>query len=160
MAISVGDTVPDVEAQILGPDDMPKNVRTGDLLGKGKIVLFAVPGAFTPGCSRIHLPGFVEGHHHLAAKGVEKVVCTSVNDPWVMDAWSDSVGAEEIIMLADGNGAFAAAMGLTVDAAVFGLGERSQRYAAVIQDGVVEALRIDDGGEIRLSSCVSVLEIL
>ena len=160
MTIAIGDTIPDVEAQVLGPDDMPVKVQTGEMLGAGKVVLFAVPGAFTPGCSRIHLPGFVESHHHVAAKGVTKVVCTSVNDPWVMGAWSDSVGAEDIVMLADGNGDFAAAMGLTMDASVFGLGARSKRYAAVIQDGVVEAPRIDDDGDIRLSSCPSVLEIV
>ena len=160
MAISVGDTVPDVEAKILDTDGNPQSVRTGDLLGSGRVVLFAVPGAFTPGCSKVHLPGFVEGRDQLAAKGVDTVVCTSVNDAWVMDAWGRSAGAGDIVMLADGNGDLAEALGLTLDATGYGLGLRSMRYAAVIQDGVIEALEVDTTGQIEVSACSAILEIL
>ena len=160
MTIAVGDTIPDVEGKILDADGNPRSVQTGELMGTGRVVLFAVPGAFTPGCSRVHLPGFVAGRDDLAAKGVDKVVCTSVNDAWVMDAWGRSAGAGDIVMLADGNGDFAGALGLTMDATGYGLGQRSKRYAAVIQDGVVEALEVDAGGQIEASSCSAILGIL
>ena len=159
MAAAVGDRIPDVEAKILDAEGNPQSVRTGEVMGSGRVVLFAVPGAFTPGCSKVHLPGFVEGRDQLAAKGVSKVVCTSVNDAWVMDAWGRSAGADDIVMLADGNGDFAEAIGLTLDATGHGLGQRSKRYAAVIQDGVIEALEVD-GGEIEASTCSSILSIL
>ena len=107
---AVGDTIPDIEAKVLDADGNPQSVRTGELLGTGRVVLFAVPGAFTPGCSKVHLPGFVAGRDELAAKGVDKVVCTSVNDAWVMDAWGRSAGADDIVMLADGNGDLAEAL--------------------------------------------------
>ena len=160
MAAAVGDTIPDVEAKILDADGNPQSVRTGDVLGTGRVVLFAVPGAFTPGCSKVHLPGFVAGRDQLAAKGVDRVVCTSVNDAWVMDAWGSSAGAEDIVMLADGNGDLAGALGLTLDATGYGLGVRSMRYAAVIQDGVIEALEVDTTGQIEASTCSAILEIL
>jgi peroxiredoxin len=160
MTIAVGDTIPDVEGKILDAGGNPRSVQTGELMGTGRVVLFAVPGAFTPGCSRVHLPGFVAGRDELAAKGVDKVVCTSVNDAWVMDAWGRSAGADDIVMLADGNGDFAGALGLTMDATGYGLGLRSMRYAAVIQDGVVEALEVDAGGQIEASSCSAILGIL
>ena len=112
-----------------------------DVLGSGKVVLIAVPGAFTPTCSDHHLPGFVLRAEDLAAKGVETVACVSVNDAFVMGAWGQAQGADgKVIMLADGNGEFAAAMGLEMDGSGFGLGTRSQRYAAVIEDGVVTEL--------------------
>ena len=140
-------------------DGNPQSVRTGDVLGSGRVVLFAVPGAFTPGCSQVHLPGFIAGRDELAAKGVDKVVCTSVNDAFVMDAWGRSAGAGDIVMLADGNGYLAEALGLTLDATVYGLGQRSMRYAAVIQDGVIEALEVDTT-EIQASACSAILEIV
>ena len=157
MVASVGDTIPDVEVQVLGEDGMPQPVQTGDFLGTGKVVLFAVPGAFTPGCSKVHLPGFIDGADDLAGKGVDKVACVSVNDAWVMDAWGAAASAGEIVMLADGNGAFTEAMGLTLDASGFGLGSRSKRYAAVIQDGVIQSLDVDEGGGVEVSSCSAVL---
>ena len=118
------------------------------------------PGAFTPGCTHIHLPGFINGYDQLAAKGVDKVVCVAVNDPWVMEAWVEATGAEDILMLSDGNGEFAVAMELTMDATGFGLGMRSQRYAAVIEDGAITALRVEKGAGIDVSSCLAVLGIL
>ena len=142
MPAAVGDKVPDVEVRTLGADGMPQPIRTGEALGTGKVVLFAVPGAFTPGCTKIHLPGFVKGADELRAKGVDTIACVAVNDAWVMDAWAKSQGADDkILMLADGNGEFTEAMGLVFDGGVVGLGSRSQRYAAIIEDGVITATR-------------------
>lgn len=143
----------------MGPDG-PTKVRTGEVLGSGKVVLFAVPGAYTPGCSRVHLPGFVEQADELKGKGVAKIVCVSVNDPFVMDAWGKDQGVgDDIVMLADGNGDFTRAMGLEMDGTGFGLGQRSKRYAAVIEDGTITSLEVDDSG-IDVSSCSAVLERL
>ena len=156
-----GQPIPDVEVQVLGEDGFPQPVRTGEILGTGKVVLFAVPGAFTPGCTHVHLPSFIDGYEQLAAKGVEKVACISVNDPWVMEAWAEATGAGDIQMLADGNGDFAVSMELTMDATGFGLGMRSQRYAAVIQDGIIETLSVEPLlGEIDISSCHAILNTL
>ncbi|MCB0993911.1 MAG: peroxiredoxin [Acidimicrobiales bacterium] len=159
MSISVGDRVPDVEVRVMGDDGMPQAAQSGELLGSGKVVLFAVPGAFTPGCSKVHLPGFVAKADQLAGKGVDSVVCTAVNDAWVMDAWQKDQSADAITMMADGNGAFAAAMGLVLDVTGAGLGTRSKRYAAIIEDGVVTSIEVDEGG-IELSTCDAVLERL
>lgn len=157
MAIAVGDSIPDVEVKTMGPDG-PQAVRTGEVLGRGKVVLFAVPGAFTPGCSRVHLPGYVENREALSQKGVDAVVCVAVNDAWVMQAWADSqqVG-DKIVMLADGNADFARAMGLASDLTGFGLGQRSQRYAAVIEDGKVTSLEVEPEAGINVSSCQAML---
>jgi peroxiredoxin len=157
MTIKVGDRVPDVDVWTMTPEG-PKQVRTGEVLGAGKVVLFGVPGAFTPGCSNIHLPGFVRGADELAAKGVTKIVCTAVNDAWVMAAWAQAQRADErILMLADGSATFASAMGLTLDATSFGLGVRTQRYAAVIEDGVVTSLEVEPDPGVSVSSCDAVL---
>jgi peroxiredoxin len=158
MAIAVGDKVPDVEVRTLGDDGMPQAVRTGDVLGTGKVVLFAVPGAFTPGCSMVHLPGFVQRADEVLAKGVDRIACIAVNDAWVMDAWGKSQGAgDKILMLADGNGEFTKAMGLEFDGGGVGLGTRSQRYSAVIEDGVVNQLDVEPKPGVDVSSCESVL---
>jgi glutaredoxin/glutathione-dependent peroxiredoxin len=160
MAIDVGDPVPDLDVWTL-TEEGPKAVRTGEVLGTGTVVLFAVPGAFTPGCSKIHLPGFVRGADDLAAKGVDRIACTAVNDAWVMDEWSHAQGADgRILMLADGNGDFARAMGLTLDASGAGLGVRSQRYVAVIEDGVITSLDVEPGPGVDVSSCDAVLSRL
>ena len=157
MSIAVGDKVPDVEVKTMGPEG-PQSVRTGEVLGSGKVVLFAVPGAFTPGCSKIHLPGYVEHGDELKAKGVSTIACIAVNDPWVMQAWGDAQGATgKIVMLADGNGDFAKAMGLEVDLSVAGLGSRSQRYAAVIDDGVITSLDVEPNPGVDVSKCENVL---
>ncbi|MCU1360548.1 MAG: Redoxin domain protein, partial [Ilumatobacteraceae bacterium] len=133
-------------------------VSTGTVLGTGRVVLFAVPGAFTPGCSRVHLPGYVANSAELKAKGVDTIACVSVNDAWVMQAWGESQNVgDDIVMLGDGSATFTAAMGLEMDASGFGLGTRSKRYAAVIQDGVIESLEVEEGGGISVSACESVL---
>jgi len=161
MAIAVGDKIPDVEAKVLGDDGMPAAVNTGELLGSGKVVLFAVPGAFTPGCTKVHLPGYVAGAEALAGKGVDKIVCVGVNDAWTMDAWAESQGAKgKITMLADGNATFTQAMGLAFDGSGYGLGTRSQRYAAVIEDGIITKLQVEDGPGVEVSSCENVLAAL
>jgi len=157
MSVGVGDQVPDVEVQLMG-EEGPVTARTGELLGSGRVVLFAVPGAFTPGCSKIHLPGFVSQADELAAKGVDKIACVAVNDPWVMQAWGDSQGVgDKIVMVADGSARFAEAMGLTTDMTGSGLGVRSRRYAAVIEDGVVKNLDVEQERGVNVSSCEAVL---
>ncbi|WP_419923260.1 peroxiredoxin [Candidatus Poriferisodalis sp.] len=157
MAIEVGEQIPDVVLRVLDESGMPAPVQSSEMLGSGKVVLFAVPGAFTPGCTNVHLPGYVEGADELAGKGVDKIVCVSVNDAWTMHAWAQANGAQGIQMAADGNGEFAEAMGLVMDGSGFGLGTRSRRYAAVIEDGTVTALEVEPGGGIEVSSCSAVL---
>lgn len=141
--------------------DGPKPVRTGEVLGKGKVVLFAVPGAFTPTCSDYHLPGFVTRAEDLKAKGVDTIACISVNDAFVMAAWGreHEVG-DDVLMLADGNGTFTTAVGLELDGTGFGLGRRSQRYALVIDDGVVTRVAVEPGPGLDVSSAESVLATL
>ena len=155
MTISVGDRLPDVELRTMTPDG-PSVVKSGDVLGTGKVVLFAVPGAFTPGCSNVHLPGFVERADELKVKGVTTIACVAVNDPFVMDAWGKAHGADDILLLSDGNGDFTAAMGLELDGSGFGLGKRSKRYAAIVEDGVLTTLDVDERG-IDLSTCSNIL---
>ena len=159
MAINVGDAVPDIEVRVLDEGGMPTSVQTGDVLGAGKVVLFAVPGAFTIGCTMVHLPTFVEGASDLAGEGVDTIACIAVNDAWVMGAWGKAHGSDDITMLADGNGEFAAAMGLTMDGSGLGLGSRSKRYAAVIEDGTITHLAVDEGG-IEVSTCSAVLDAI
>jgi peroxiredoxin len=158
MAIEVGDKIPDVELHTPDADGNPKPISTGEALGSGKVVLFAVPGAFTPGCSKVHLPGYVERAGELKAKGVDTIACVAVNDAWVMDAWRKDQGADDILMLADGSGKFTEAMGLVMDGSAFGLGKRSQRYAAVIEDGVITNLDVEEKPGVDVSSCEKVLE--
>lgn len=157
MTIEVGARIPDVAVQTM-QDDKPATVQTGELLGSGKVVLFAVPGAFTPGCSKLHLPGFVSGQSDLRDKGVDTIACVSVNDAWVMHAWGEDQGVGDgIVMLADGNGEFTDAMGLSFDGSGGGLGTRSQRYAAVIEDGVITSLDVEPAPGVDVSSCSNVL---
>jgi peroxiredoxin len=157
MAISVGDPIPDVKIMTMTPDG-PKPAQSADVLGKGKVVLFAVPGAFTPTCSEKHLPGFVVRSDDLKAKGVDTVACIAVNDAFVMGAWGAQQDPDgEITFLADGNGDFTAAMGLELDGSGFGLGTRSQRYAAILDDGVVTELLVEPGPGLDVSSAESVL---
>jgi peroxiredoxin len=160
MPIAVGDTIPDIQVMTTGPDG-PTHVQTADVLGTGKVVLFAVPGAFTPTCSDYHLPSYVIRHEDLEAKGVETVACISVNDPFVMDAWGkDQHVGDTVVMLADGNGDFAKAIGLEMDGSGFGLGTRSQRYAMVIEDGVVTTLNVEPGAGLTVSAADAILEAL
>lgn len=145
MAIQVGDQLPNIELQVMGSNG-PEKVQTGDLFAGKKVVLFAVPGAFTPTCSAAHLPGFVVDADKLKAKGVDSIICTSVNDTFVMDAWGKAHNAEQIVMLADGLAELAKAVGLTQDRTASQMGIRSQRYAMIVNDGVVEVLNIDEKG--------------
>ena len=152
MSIKVGDTLPDatfMEMTANGPE--PRT--TADIFAGKTVALFAVPGAYTPTCSARHLPGFVDHLDDLKAKGVDDVVCTAVNDVFVMGAWGKSAGADgKVRMLADGNGAFAKALGLELDASGFGMGQRSQRYSMIVKDGVVSELNIEEPGDFKVSS--------
>ena len=143
MAIATGDRLPDVKVMTLTSSG-PTPVQTAEVLGTGKVVLFAVPGAFTPTCSDHHLPSFVIRNEDLRAKGVDTIACISVNDAFVMGAWGESQNVGDgVLMLADGNGEFTKALGLEMDGTGFGLGIRSQRYAMVIDDGVVTLLYLE-----------------
>lgn len=161
MPIKVGDKVPDVKIKAM-IDGKMQDVSTGELFAGKKVVLFAVPGAFTPTCSEQHLPGFIANARKLKDKGVDLIACTSVNDAFVMDAWGKAQGAagKEIMMLADGNAEFAKAMGLEMDGKGIGFGTRSQRYAAVIEDGVIKALNVEKPMKFEVSSADAILNEL
>ena len=156
MSIKPGDRIPDVTIKTMGPEG-PTDITTADIFGDKKVVLFALPGAFTPGCSMAHLPGYVVNADKIKAKGVDTIACLSVNDAFVMDAWGKAQNAEEILMLADGNGAFTDAVGLTLDASGFGMGNRSQRYAMVVNDGVVASLHVETGPGVEASAAETIL---
>jgi peroxiredoxin len=154
--IKVGDTIPSMTLKRIGASGM-EEVST-DALFKGKVVLFSVPGAFTPTCSMKHLPGFIDKAADFAAKGVDRVVCLAVNDPFVMKAWSDHNKAEgKVEMLPDGNAAFTKALGLEMDGSGFGLGTRGQRFALYAEDGVVKDLQVEKPGAFEVSSAESML---
>ena len=158
--IETGQTLPDVELMHATPDG-PQKVRTHELFGQGKSVIFAVPGAFTPTCSARHLPGFVDHADDLKAKGVDRIACVSVNDAFVMQAWGESADAgDKVTLLGDGNAEFAEALGLTMDGSGFGMGKRSQRYAMVVEDGKVADLFVEEGGGFEVSSAEHVLSKL
>jgi peroxiredoxin len=160
MTIAIGDRIPDVELMTM-TEKGPNRVMTSEVLGTGKVVLFAVPGAYTPTCSDHHLPGYVLRAEELRAKGVGTIACVSVNDPFVMGAWGrDKNVGSDVLMLADGNGAFTEAVGLEMDGSLFGLGKRSQRYAAIIEDGVVTGLFVEPSSGLDVSSAESVLAAL
>jgi glutaredoxin/glutathione-dependent peroxiredoxin len=160
MTIAVGDHVPDVTLMTLR-EETPTPVQSADALGHGKVVLFAVPGAFTPTCSDYHLPGFVIRADDLRAKGVDVIACLAVNDAFVMGAWGrDQNVGDKVLMLADGNGEFTKAVGLEMDGTGFGLGIRSQRYAAILEDGVVRSLFVESSPGLDVSSAESVLGAL
>ena len=152
MSIAVGDKLPEstfMEMTANGPEP----VSSADVFAGKTVALFAVPGAYTPPCSAKHLPGFVEKQGDLAAKGVDEIVCTSVNDVFVMGAWGKDNGVDgKIRMLADGNGTFAAALGLEMDGSGFGMGQRSQRYSMLVEDGTVKELNGEQGGGFEVSS--------
>lgn len=159
MAVQVGDSIPEVTLKVMG-EKGPEDLSTKELFSGKKVVLFAVPGAFTPTCSAAHLPGFVANADKIKEKGVDAIVCLSVNDAFVMDAWGKGSNAEELIMAADGNGDFTKAMGLEMDASGFGLGLRSQRYALVAEDGKITALNLEKGGAFEVSSAEAIMEAL
>jgi len=144
MSIQIGDSLPSIDLKTPRSEG-PEVINTGNIFAGKKVVLFALPGAFTPGCSATHLPGYVVHVDDIKAKGVDTVACLSVNDAFVMGAWSQAQNAEHILMLADGNAEFTKAVGLELDASGFGMGTRSQRYAMIIEDGKLTALEIDSG---------------
>ena len=159
MTINVGDRLPDVPLTVATADG-PEQTTSTDFFGGRRVALFAVPGAFTPTCSARHLPSYVEKASELKSKGVDEIACISVNDAFVMGAWNKADGSNDITMLADGNGDFADAVGLTMDGSKFGMGKRSQRYSMLVNDGVVEQLNVEAPGEYRASSAETLLEQL
>ena len=158
MSIKAGDKVPSGMFTVMGAEG-PTGISTADIFEGKKVVLFAVPGAFTPTCSMAHLPGFVVHVDDIKAKGVDTVACMSVNDVFVMHAWGQSANAEHLMMLADGNAEFTAALGLELDGTGFGMGKRSQRFAMIVEDGVVSMLNVD-AGALEGSSAEAVLAAL
>jgi peroxiredoxin len=162
MTIQVGDPLPQTTFRVMTPDG-PKPKTTDDVFKGRKVVLVAVPGAFTPTCHRNHLPGYVQNASAIKAKGVDAIVVTAVNDVFVMDAWAKASGAGEgqIEFISDGNGDFAKALGLTMDGAGFGLGTRSQRYAMVVEDGIVRSINLEDApGKADISGADNLLKSL
>lgn len=160
MTISVGDKIPDVKVQLPGADG-PQPAQTAELLGTGTVVLFGVPGAFTPTCSDHHLPGFVIRSEDILAKGVDRIYCVSVNDAFVMGAWGQANEVDgRVTMIADGAAAFTKSLGLDVDLTGGGLGVRSKRYAMIIRDGVVSHLAVEETLGLDVSSAEGVLQAL
>ena len=159
MTIKSGDQIPAATFTIM-TEDGPTPLTTNEVFKGKKVVLFSVPGAFTPTCSAKHLPGFVDHAKELFDAGVDSIACMSVNDVFVMNAWGKSAQAEKLLMLADGNGDFARAMGLELDASGFGMGQRSQRFALIADDGVVSELFVEGPGEFRVSSAEHVLSVV
>ena len=157
MTIKVGDRIPSMDVQRLGADGV-ETVSTDELFGGKKVVLFALPGAFTPTCSAQHLPGFMQHADELKAKGVDTIACLAVNDVFVMGAWGkDQAVGETVMMLADGNGEFTRALGLELDATGFGMGMRGQRFSMVVNDGTVEALYVEAPGAFEVSTAEHML---
>jgi glutaredoxin/glutathione-dependent peroxiredoxin len=155
--IKAGDKIPSMKLTSAGPDG-PRETSTEEVFGGKSVVLFGVPGAFTPTCSMKHLPGFVENEAALRAKGVDQIACMAVNDAFVLGAWAKQEGVGQgILMLADGSGAFTKALGLELDLSARGLGVRSQRFALVAKDGVVERVAVEKPGEFDVSRAESVL---
>jgi len=160
MTIADGQTLPDVDLYRMG-DSGPEKISSSELFAGKKTVLFAVPGAFTPTCSRAHLPGYLTRSDELFARGVDQIVCLSVNDAFVMDAWGKSQNVEDRIqMIADGSAELTRAMGLEWDMSARGLGVRSHRYAMIIDDGVVTGLYLEQPGKFEVSDADSVLAVL
>jgi peroxiredoxin len=160
MTIKVGDKVPSAKLKQMTAEGV-KEVSTDDFFKGKKVVLFAVPGAFTPTCSAKHVPGFVQNDAALKAKGVDAVACLSVNDAFVMGAWGKDQKADgKVVMLADGNGDFTRAVGLELDATANGLGKRSKRYAMVVENGVVKTLNVEAPGAFEVSSAEAILKTL
>jgi|TARA_B100001971_G_C17719633_1_gene300496 peroxiredoxin len=160
MTIKVGDTVPSITLRQMTTDGI-KEVSTDELLGGKKVVLFALPGAFTPTCSSKHVPGFIENAEALKGRGVEAIACVSVNDAFVMDAWGRDLGVgDSVLMLADGNADFTRAVDLMLDGSGIGFGLRSQRYAMIVDDGVVKHLAVEDGTGLDVSAAERILAML
>jgi peroxiredoxin len=159
MTIQVGERLPDVPLAIASAEG-PQPTTSSDFFARKRVALFAVPGAFTPTCSARHLPSYVDRAQDLKSQGIDEIACISVNDAFVMAAWGKADGSEDITMLADGNGAFADAVGLEMDGSKFGMGKRSQRYSMIVNDGVVEQLNVEAPGDYRASSAETMLDQL
>ena len=160
MTISTGDRMPAGEFTVMGSGG-PEGLSTDALFAGKKVVLFSVPGAFTPTCSAKHLPGFVENAAAIKAKGVDTIACMAVNDVFVMSAWGASAGAgNDVLMLADGNGTYAKALGLEMDGSKFGLGTRGQRFSIIVDDGVITQLNVEAPGAFEASSAEAALNQL
>lgn len=159
MTIEVGDKIPAGTFKIMGAEG-PQDIATDEVFAGKKVVFFAVPGAFTPGCSVTHLPGYVVNADKIKAKGVDSIACMAVNDAFVMGAWGKAQNAEEILMLADGNGEFTKSIGMEMDASGFGMGSRSKRFAMIVDDGTVTHLAIEPPGGIVVSAAEAILEQL
>ena len=158
MSIQVGDSLPDVEIRAIGAEIA--QTQTGPLFAGRKVVMFAVPGAFTPTCSNRHLPGYVQHFAEFQARGIE-VMCLAVNDAYVMQAWATSQQVpHELLMLADGNGAFTRALGLELDGSAYGMGLRAKRFALYAENGVVKQLQVEAPGEFRVSTAEAMLEAI
>ena len=159
MTIEAGQAIPASTLKTMG-EKGPVDITTEEIFAGKKVILFAVPGAFTPGCSMTHLPGYVVNADKIKAAGVDTIACMAVNDAFVMDAWGKAQNAEELLMLADGNGDFSAALGLTLDASGFGMGTRSQRFAMLVDDGTVTHLNVESGPGIDVSSAETMMQLL
>ena len=160
MTIKVGDKIPSAKLHVM-TEQGPKDVTTDEIFKGKKVVLFALPGAFTPTCSAKHLPGFVQNASAIRAKGVDTIACLSVNDAFVMGAWGkDQKVGDKVMMLADGNAEFTRALGLDNDNSSYGMGLRSKRYAMVVDNGVVKALNVEKPGSFEVSSAEAVMKAL
>lgn len=160
MTIQPGDKIPSATLSVMTAGD-PQTLNTDELFAGKKVVLFALPGAFTPTCSVQHLPGFIQHADEIKTKGVDEIVCLSVNDAFVMGAWGEAQGAAgKVTMAADGNGDFTRALGLDQDLSAHGMGVRSQRYAMIVEDGTLSLLNIDHGGDFELSDAGTILAAL
>ena len=160
MTIKAGDKIPEVTLMHMA-DKGPAPISTSDIFKGKKVVLFSVPGAFTPTCSAKHLPGFVQNADKFRAKGINEIVCVAVNDAFVMNAWGkDQSAAGKVSMVADGNAEFAKKLGLELDASKYGMGTRGQRFAMVVDNGVVKKLFVEEPGAFKVSSAEHVLENL
>jgi len=160
MTIKTGDKIPSATLMEM-KGGAPQPIKTDDLFAGKKVVLFAVPGAFTPTCSAKHLPGFVQKADEIKKKGVDVIACVSVNDAFVMGAWGENQGTGgKVMMLADGNGDFTRALGLELDGTKFGMGQRSQRFSMLVDNGVVKKLNVEEGGAFAVSSAEHMLQQL
>jgi glutaredoxin/glutathione-dependent peroxiredoxin len=160
MTINIGDALPEAEFSSPGSDG-PVKLSTSDVFKGKRVILFAVPGAFTPTCNAMHLPGYVIDHDAIKAKGIDAIACTAVNDVHVLKAWSKaSLADDKIIMLADGNGSFARALGLDIDLAVANMGHRSRRYSMLVEDGVVKTLNVEEKSGVNVSGSETILKQL
>ena len=160
MSIEIGQKIPNTTVYVMG-DSGPESHETAQLFADKKTVLFALPGAFTPTCSRSHLPGYIDQFEAFAQKGVDQIICLSVNDAWVMDAWGKAQGADDkVTMVGDGNGDLSRELGFLVDMSGSGFGERSIRYAMIIENGVVTHLNVEAPREFKISDAGTMLQLL